>query len=167
MTGQTPPPVKLSPFNGFLILLLVVVSLVVWIILGTKFLGIMSFFASFLFLWYWTSVEHVDFKQWPQSFLGAFAGLVLAWQSHALPVHYGTTGLIVGLLVIVAALYVQIMNWVPMLLNRSAMLFLTVFAAPALLDKLDFVEAATAIGLGAVFFAGVVKLAFMVAARKR
>jgi hypothetical protein len=65
------------------------------------------------------------------------------------------------------AIYVQIMNWVPMAVNRSAMLYLTVLGAPALLDKLDVVEMATAIIGGAIFFAGVVKLAFLYAARKR
>ncbi|MFM2100969.1 MAG: hypothetical protein RLZZ366_2508 [Pseudomonadota bacterium] len=167
MTEQSETPPALTPFNGFLILVLVLVAVMGWIILGTKLLGVISFFASFLFLWYWAAVEQADFKQWPQCLIGALVGLGLAWQSHYLPVHYGSAGLTIALLVIVVAIYVQIMNWVPMAVNRSAMLYLTVLGAPALLDKLDVVEMATAIIGGAIFFAGVVKLAFLYAARKR
>jgi hypothetical protein len=166
MTEQSETPPALTPFNGLLILMLVIVAVVAWIILGTALLRVTSFFASFLFLWYWASVEQADFKQWPQCLIGALVGLALAWQSHYLPVHYGTAGLVIALLVIVAAVYAQIMNWAPMAINRSAMLYLTVLAAPALLDKLDVVEMATAIIGGAIFFAGVVKLAFLYAARK-
>jgi hypothetical protein len=166
MTEQSQTPPVMTPFNGFLILLLVLVAVVGWIILGTKLFGVTSFFASFLFLWYWAAVEQADFKQWPQCLIGALVGLGLAWQSHYLPVHYGTVGLVIALLLLVVAIYVQIMNWVPMAINRSTMLYLTVLGAPALLDELDVVEAATAIIGGAIFFAGLVKLAFLYAARK-
>ncbi|MBK6721267.1 MAG: hypothetical protein IPG62_15705 [Sphingomonadales bacterium] len=53
-----------------------------------------------------------------------------AWQSHWLAAQFGTQGLIASLIVIVVAVYLQIMNWVPIAINRSAMLFLTVLAAP-------------------------------------
>jgi hypothetical protein len=57
------------------------------------------------------------------------------------------------------------MNWIPIAVNRSTMLYLTVLAAPAILEKLNPLETAIAIAGGAVFFAGVVKLAFLYAAR--
>jgi len=60
----------LSPLNGLLVLLLIVAAIVGWILLGSK-LGVTSFFASFLFLWYWAAVEQADFKQWPQCLCGA------------------------------------------------------------------------------------------------
>lgn len=105
-------------------------------------------------------------KQWPQSVLGAFVGLGLAWQSHWLPAQFGTPGLIAGLVVIVVALYIQIVNWVPIAINRSAMLFLTVLAAPILLEKLDPLEMAKAIGLGALYFGAIVKVLTMLSAPK-
>jgi cephalosporin hydroxylase len=58
------------------------------------------------------------------------------------------------------------MNWVPIAINRATMLYLTVLGAPALLAKLDVIETGVAIAGSAVFFAGVVKLAFLYAARK-
>ncbi len=166
MSAPAEQPAALSPFNGFLIFLLVVGAIVGWIVIGTKALGIVSFFASFLFLWYWAAVEQADFKQWPQCVIGALIGLGLAWQSAYLPAHFGTGGMIAGISILLIAIYVQIMNWVPIAINRAAMLYLTVLGAPALLSKLNVTETALAIIGGAVFFAGVVKLAFLYAARK-
>lgn len=167
MSIETEKPAPPTPVAGLVITIVVVIALIGWIFLGIKLLAISSFFASFLFFWYWAAVEEADLKQWPQSTIGAVVGLALAWQSHWLPAQFGTPGLIAGLLVIVIALYVQIMNWVPLAINRSAMLFLTVLAAPALLDKLDPVEMAKAIGLGALYFGGIVKLVTMLSAPKK
>jgi hypothetical protein len=165
MNQPAETPAALTPLNGFLIFLLVVGAVIGWILLGGQF-GVVSFFASFLFLWYWAAVEQADFKQWPQCLIGALVGLGLAWQSAYLPAHFGTPGMIVAIMVLLVAIYVQIMNWVPIAINRAAMLYLTVLAAPALLTKLNVPETALAITGGAVFFAGVVKLAFTYAARK-
>jgi hypothetical protein len=53
-----------------------------------------------------------------------------------------------------------------MSVNRSTMLYVTVLGAPALLNKLDPLETGGAILFGAVFFCGLIKLAFVFAARK-
>jgi hypothetical protein len=66
---------------------------------------------------------------------------------------------VAALSVVVLALYVQIMNWIPIAVNANAMLFLTVVAAPALLGSVDFLEVGEAVVLGAVFFAILVYLA--------
>jgi hypothetical protein len=170
MNAPAEQPAALSPFNGFLIFLLVVGAIVGWLVIGTKALGIVSFFASFLFLWYWAAVEQADFKQWPQCVVGALVGLLLAWQSAYLPAHFGNGGMIAGIAILLIAVYVQIMNWIPIAINRAAMLYLTVFGAPALLKDITVLDNIAETGLaivgGAVFFAGVVKLAFLYAARK-
>jgi hypothetical protein len=167
MNAPSEHPPTLSPLNGFLILVLVIGAAIAWLVIGTKLLGIKSFFASFLFLWFWAAVENADFKQWPQCLIGALVGVGLAWQSAYLPAHFGTGGMIAGISVLLIAIYVQIMNWFPIALNRSAMLFLTVFAAPALLSQINLLETSFAIIGGAVFFAGVVKCAFLYVARKK
>jgi hypothetical protein len=164
MNQPAEQPAALMPFNGFLIFLLVVGSVLGWLVLGSQ-LGIVSFFASFLFLWYWAAVEQADFKQWPQCLIGALVGAGLAWQSHYLPVHFGTGGLVAGVGILLVAIYVQIMNWVPIAINRATMLYLTVLGAPALLEKLNVAETSLAIVGGAIFFAGAVKLAFLYASR--
>ena len=163
---QPEQPAPLSRFNGFLILLVVVGSIIGWIVLGTMLFGLSSFFATFMFAWCWVNIEQGDFKQWPQCFIGAIVGVGLTWQSQLLAAQFGTPGLVTGLLIIIAAIYVQIMNWVPIALNRCAMLFVTVLAAPALLEKMDFVELLAAIGVGAVYFAIIVKMAVLYATRK-
>lgn len=165
MSGEQQGAAGLSPFNGFLVVLLVVAAIVGWILIGSKVLGVTSFFASFLFLWYWAAVEQADYGQWTQSVVGALVGLLLAWQSAYLGAHYGQNGMIAGIVILLVAIYVQVMNWVPIAVSRSTMLYLTVLAAPAILEKLDPVETAIAIVGGAVFFAGVVGLAFLYAAR--
>jgi hypothetical protein len=167
VSDQAVQPEPLSRFNGFLILLLVVTSIVGWIILGTALFGLTSFFATFMFAWYWVNVEQGDFKQWPHCLIGAITGVALTWQSQVLVQQFGSYGLIAGLLVIIAAIYVQIMNWVPMALNRCTMLFVTVLAAPALMVKMDFIELLSAIAIGAVYFAGVLKLALLYASRRQ
>lgn len=156
----------MSPVNGLLIVLLIVGAIIGWIALGAGLLGVTSFFASFLFLWYWAAVEGADYKQWPQCLIGALMGLALAWQSAWLGAQFGTNGMIAGVVILLIAIYVQVMNWVPIAINRSTMLFLTVLAAPAILEQMDPAETALAITGGAVFFAGVVKLAYLYAARK-
>ena len=48
----------------------------------------------------------------------------------------------------------------------AIMLFLTVLAAPILLEKLDPLEMAKAIGLGALYFGAIVKVLTMLSAPK-
>jgi hypothetical protein len=166
MSDQPDQPAPLSRFNGFLILLVVVASIIGWIVLGTTLFGLTSFFATFMFAWCWVNVEQGDFNQWPQCLIGAIVGIGLTWQSQLLATQFGTPGLVVGLLIIIGAIYIQIMNWIPIAFNRCAMLFVTVLAAPALLAKMDFVELLVAVGLGAVYFAAIVKMAVLYATRK-
>ncbi len=169
MTDSTPEAPALSPFGGFLILLIVIAAVVGWIVLGGKALGVSSFFASFLFLWMWAGVEKADFKRWLPVLIGALVGVALAWGPRILGEMLGTNGVILSLILIVVALYLQIMNWVPIAFNASTMLYLTVFGAPALLAKMDppgVGELAIAIIGGAIFFAGIVKVAMMIAERR-
>ena len=133
MCDEAQKPAPPTPMVGLIITIVGIAVIAGWIFIGLKLLGISSFFASFLFFWYWAAVEEADLKQWPQSALGALVGLALAWQSHWLAGEFGTQGLIAGLIVIVIAVYIQIMNWVPLAINRSAMLFLTVLGLSALL----------------------------------
>jgi hypothetical protein len=109
VTEQAQQPALLSRFDGFLILLLVVGSIIGWIVLGTMLFGLTSFFASFMFAWCWVNVEQGDFKQWPQCLIGAIVGIGLTWQSQFFAAQFGTPGLVTGLLIIIAAIYVQIM----------------------------------------------------------
>jgi hypothetical protein len=162
-TTHAPPP--FSPLMGFIIVIVGIACIVLWMLLGSM-IGITSYFAGLTFFWYWAAVEQLDFKQIPQSLIGALVGLVLAWQAYWLPLHYGTAGTVIGLTLLIAAIYVQLMNWVPLAINRSAMLFLTFMGAPALLAQLDVIETGGAIMFAAFFFCGLIKLVFMIGARR-
>jgi hypothetical protein len=151
--------------NGVLLTLLIVFGIGAWIALGGMALGIKSFFASFLFAWYWSNLGGADFKRIPECLIGALVGVALTWQlklapeaAHLLGISPATAS-IISLLIVVAALFVQVMNWVPMAVNSGAMLFLTVLAAPALLTSVDFVEITKAIVGGALFFAALAYVA--------
>jgi hypothetical protein len=160
-----PAPPPFSALTGAIIVIVGVACIVLWMLLGSK-IGITSYFAGLTFFWYWAAVEQLDFKQIPQSLIGALVGLLLAWQAYYLPLHYGTAGTVIGLTLIIAAIYVQLMNWVPIAINRSTMLFLTFMGAPALLKGLDVIETGGAILFAAFFFCGLIKLVFTIGARR-
>lgn len=145
------PPLSLT--NGILLLILIVAGIVGWIALGTVYLALKSFFASFLFGWYWATHEHAAFERIPACVIGALVGVGLAWTLKAFPVLFPAWGLWAAVALVVVALFLQIMNWVPLVVNANSMLFLTVLAAPALLTNLDLVEVTKAIVGGAAFFA--------------
>jgi hypothetical protein len=147
--------------SGLMLLGTIALSILVFEVLGMKFLALKSFFASFTLLWYWATVENAQFNKLPHSLLGALVGVGLAWQMQLCLAQFGATnGLIIGLVPILIALFIVIMNWVPIAINGNAMLFLTVLGAPAFAAvKVDFVELSEAIILGAAYFAIVVWLA--------
>ena len=159
MVAEAPTVPKISWWTGFQLLMFVVFGVAGWVVLGGPVVGPASLFASFLLLWYWATVEKADFKRLTATILGALVGVALAWQLKVLSTMYGGWGLGVALLVVVLAIYVQIMNWIPIAVNANAMLFLTVVAAPALLTSVDFTKLAMAVVLGAVYFAILVYLA--------
>ena len=57
MSDETGKPAPPTPIGGLVITLVVIIAIAGWIFLGLKLLGITSFFASFLFFWYWAAVE--------------------------------------------------------------------------------------------------------------
>jgi hypothetical protein len=152
-TDAAPAVPKLSLGSGFLLLMFVLVGVAGWIAFGGLVLRLHSFFASFLLLWYWATVEKAEFNRLPAVVAGALVGVALAWLMKLAPAAYGAPGLAAALLVIAAAIFVQIMNWAPVAINACAMLFLTVVAAPAILGSVSFPEVGEAVALGAVYFA--------------
>lgn len=160
--GQPGPGLR----NGSLIFLVVVVAIIAWTWIGGALLGLTSLFASFLFAWYWANVEAMRFDRIPAALIGGLVGVGLAWLLQLLPAVMGPgNGLIVALLAILVALFVQILNWLPLVCNASTMLFLTVMAAPALVEKSDFRDVALSVVLGATFFAALVRLGTAIASR--
>ncbi len=146
--AETPPPSLLA---GFFILLIVIVGIVGWIFLGSA-AKLTSFYASFLFLWYWSTVDKLDFKLFFTSMIGALIGIALAWGLHALPAQLGTNGVILSLVLVVVAVYLVIIERLKFAFNPALTLYLTVAAAPAIMESTNFGELALATLLGGAFF---------------
>ncbi|MFM8499362.1 MAG: hypothetical protein ACKOAN_05070 [Chakrabartia sp.] len=116
-----------------------------------------SLFGGFLMLWHYANVEQLDIKKLPQALAGAVMGIALSWQVVALTQAMGPQGTVIGLLVMLAAIYLQIIAALPFVFNVAAMLYLTVAAAPLVQLKVDFVDFALASVAGGLFFAGFVE----------
>lgn len=172
MNGQTSgaeaaPEAPPGPVGGIVVTLIVVGLIVGWIIIGSALFDTKgeTFFASFLLLWFWANNEKLEVKRLPSATLGALFGIGLAWLMHTLPAEYGSTGLAIALLAVVVSLYVQTCNFVPLIVNASAMLFLTVAAAPLIMTQVDWVNMVIATILGAIYFAAFAEGAKWLAAK--
>jgi hypothetical protein len=151
MTDSTSAPAP-GPLAGLGIVAIVVVAVVAWVIIGTALLSDVSLFGAFLLLWHWANLEALEIKRLPATIAGALVGIALAWQVVYLTTIMGSNGTILGLLIMVAAIYLQVINVLPFLFNAAAMLFLTVAAAPLIQLKINFVELALATVVGGLFF---------------
>lgn len=162
MTEPTSAP---GPLAGLGIVAIVVLLVVGWAIIGTMLFSDLTLFGGFLLLWHWANLEQLDIKRMPVTIAGALVGIALAWQVVYLTQLMGGNGTLLGLLIMVAAIYLQVINVLPMLFNAAAMLFLTVAAAPLIQLKVDFAELAVATVVGGVFFGASVEALKWIAAK--
>ena len=153
MTDSTSAPAGApGALVGLGIVAVVVVAIVAWVVIGTALFTDLTLFGGFLLLWHWANLEQLEIRRMPATILGALVGIGLAWQVVYLTSTMGNTGLILGLLIMIAGIYLQVINVLPLLFNPAAMLFLTVAAAPLIQLKVDFVELAMATVVGGLFF---------------
>jgi hypothetical protein len=155
-TGASAP--AMAPAKGLLLLLGVVVVVGGFIGLNAA-LGIKEFWGGFLFLLYWTGVEHMKFEKLPGCITGALVGLLLGYLLLALPLWMGEIGGVVFLALILVLVYFQIMSWLPVAVNMMTMLFLTVGTIPSIQTGADFAGILAALVLGIVYFVGLLWLA--------
>lgn len=153
MTDSTSAPAAApGALAGLGIVAVVVVAIVAWVVIGTSLFTDLTLFGGFLLLWHWANLEQLEIRRMPATILGALVGIGLAWQVVYLTSTMGNTGLILGLLIMIAGIYLQVINVLPLLFNPAAMLFLTVAAAPLIQLKVDFAELAMATVVGGLFF---------------
>lgn len=159
---STPAPAPITVVSGLMLLGFIIVALAAFEAAGIMLvhMSLEVFFASFLLLWHWATVEKNEFSRLPHSVIGALVGVALAWWSGFAVAHFGMpNGLVMGLVPIIVALFLVIMNWIPVAFNSSAMLFVTVLGAPALAKGANYVDLSIAVILGAAFFSAAVWLA--------
>lgn len=135
--------------------ILVIVALLVTIY---TLLGIEPLFAGFLFALYWTAIKGGDFKEFLPTLVGGLGGLGLAAALHHLPLIYGPNGLYAALAAIVLAIFLQVRNTVPVLINTPFMLYLTVGTIPAVGKMEDYPGMAFALLIAAAFAGGLMWL---------
>lgn len=153
MTDSTSAPAAApGALAGLGIVAVVVAAIVAWVVIGTALFTDLTLFGGFLLLWHWANLEQLEIRRMPATILGALVGIGLAWQVVYLTSTMGNTGLILGLLIMIAGIYLQVINVLPLLFNPAAMLFLTVAAAPLIQLKVDFAELAMATVVGGLFF---------------
>jgi len=143
-----------------------VVALVAGFIALGFLLGLTPLYAGFLLLWYWGSVDMIDGKALLPLLIGACAGTATAWLLQYGAVQGGLAGVAPVLVLIVAAIYCQLRGWLPLLINRPYMLYLTVMAAPLLQAGESFAHVMAAIVAATLYFGGIVTAGRMVMARR-
>lgn len=129
-------------------------------------LGLTPLYAGFLLLWYWGSVDMVEGRALRPLLVGACGGTATAWLLQYGAVEGGLAGIAPVLGLIVAAIYCQLRGWLPLLINRSYMLYLTVMAAPLLQAGESFAHVMAAIIAATLYFGGIVTGGRMVMARR-
>ena len=161
--SDTPPAAEVAappgPLAGLAILFIVIVLIVAWIVVGLQVLHIhdTSLVGGFLMLWYWANNEQLQFKRLPAAIIGAVAGIGLGWFLVYGAANYGTAGLIAGVLLLVFALYLDIIKAVPLVVNTSSMLYVTIAAAPLVQLHVDWAELVVSTVVGGLFFGLVVE----------
>ena len=148
-----------GPVAGLAILLIVLVLIVAWIVLGTQVLHLQdtSLVGGFMLLWYWANNEQLEFGRLPAAIIGAVVGIGLSWFLVYGAVNYGTTGLTLALLLAIFVLYLDIIKAVPLIVNTSTMLFVTLAAAPLVQLHVDWIELVLSTVVGGLFFGLVVE----------
>lgn len=144
---------------GLAITAIVLVVIAAWIAL---WIGALKFtdttlVGGFMLLWYWANNEAMNIKRLPATIIGALVGVFLAWFVVYATMTWGTNGTIAGVLLMVAALYLDVIKALPLAVNTSTMLFLTLAAAPLIQLKVNWTELALSIVIGGIFFGVVIE----------
>lgn len=143
-----------GPLAGVAITAIVVVIIVAWIALGLTVLQLQdtSLVGGFMLLWFWANNEQLEIKRLPSAIIGALTGIFMAWFVVYASVKWGSAGLAAGLAVMVLGLYLDVIKAVPLVVNTSSMLFLTLAAAPLVQLHVDWQELVISTVVGGAFF---------------
>lgn len=156
-----------GPLAGLAITGIVIAIIVAWIALwigGLKFHDT-TLVGGFLLLWYWANNEALEFKRLPATIIGALVGIFLAWFVVFATVKWGNMGTLAGVGLMVVALYLDVIKALPIAVNTSTMLFLTLAATPLVQLHVDWMELSLSTLIGGLFFGIVVEGLKRLAAR--
>lgn len=146
--GQAP-----GPLAGVAITAIVLVVIAAWVVVGMQFFSDdKTLFGGFLLLWHWVNNEAMEIKRLPSAITGALIGIFLAWFVVFATGSWGGAGIAAGLLLIVAALYLDVIKALPFAVNSSTTLFLTIAAAPLVQLSVNWTELVLSVVIGGLFF---------------
>ncbi len=144
-----------GPGKALVITAIVILLVAGYIAIAMAF-GIAAFYAGFLLLWYWASVDKLNFQAGPRIALGAFLGVGTAWVLQYATLGNQTALAIAVLLFIALSLYLLTLEILPQIINPAYTLFLTVACAPMLQTHERFPDVIYAMLLGCVYFGVIV-----------
>lgn len=136
----------------------IVVVVVVGFILLANAVHLGPAYAGLLYFWYWVVIEEAKPRAMPSSLLGALLGVGTAALLQWAVLSHQPIAIIGVLVLIVAAIVVDVMKLLPFAINGCFMLFLTVASAPLIQGSENFVTVVEAMLLAAVYF-GLIVLA--------
>ncbi len=156
-----------GPVAGIGITAIVVVLLVVWTLLAAVALHVPAteLVGGYMLLWYWANNDQLQFKRLPATIIGALVGIGIAWFLVYATVKYGGTGTAVALALLILALYLDVIKAVPLAINASTFLFVTLAAAPLVQLHVDWIQLVISTVFGGLFFGLVVEGLQRLAAR--
>ncbi len=167
--GAAPAHVHPTPLVGAAILTAFAVAATGYVILNLD-LGMTNFWTGFLFVTFWMCSEQVKPGAFTYCAVGAIVGTLMALALQLLPPLYGTAGLAAAYALMLGAIYLQIIGKLHIAINFSTMIFLTAAAAVPMQLHVKIVDVLPALGLGIVFWGGLIlggmKIAAMLSARK-
>ncbi len=148
--------VSLMPLRARAVLATVIVVAVVGFIVLAQLLRVEPAYAGLLFFWYWAAIREAKFSAMPGVLIGSILGVGTAWLLQAATASHQGMAIIAVLLLIVAAIYVQVMELAPGAVNVPYMLFLTVAAAPLLQSDEVMSTMLVSVALAALYFGAIV-----------
>lgn len=160
MAAAVPPevsPPRIGAMQALIVTLALIPLVGAYLAIGFA-IGLEPLFAGFLFSLYWGAFKGMALPEFWPALAGSLAGLGLAALMHVLPLHIGIAGMAIALLLIVAAVYLYILQAWPFVANHALLLFLTVGTIPALQAQADFAAMAAAVLLGAAYCGGLALL---------
>lgn len=140
------------PSAGLALLLVSAVALAIagFIALAAA-IGLHAPWAGFFLIFYFCGIEQMKKTAIAPVVIGALGGIGLSALSSIVPLLIGPAGMAITILLILALIYVQILQRCPLLVNNALWLFLTVGSIPLVVQAELFPDMALAVLAAAAY----------------